>query len=105
MPKKNELISTAKHTIIDRATRFGIDKDVAGDIARAVLDDLRQELGGDEYYLPKPSKRAAALADFDGRNHDQVCRKHGIARRTLRAWVRADMVERRASRSGDTKTA
>jgi Mor family transcriptional regulator len=63
-----------------------VNESIATPIAEAVLDALRDEFAGRALYIParsKAARNAAVLAEFNGRNHAEVCKKHDISRRTL----------------------
>ena len=74
------------------ALRFGIQAQVAKDIAAALEDIARRRYAGEIAYIAKrdhAARRAAVLADLNGRNHAEVCEKHGITKRTLYNYLRA----------------
>ena len=53
-------------------------------VASKIIAAMQLRYGGNEVYIRGPAYDAAAvLADFNHRNHAEVCRKHGISRRTL----------------------
>ncbi|TQE91142.1 MAG: DNA-binding protein, partial [Spiribacter salinus] len=48
--------------------------------------NMQLSWGGARLYIPckdRAARDAAIRAEFTGRNHDEVCRRHGISRRTL----------------------
>lgn len=64
----------------------GLKESIANDWARQLVDYLRERLGAQEIYIPRPSraKRDAAIArEFDGTNAGEVTRRYGISRRRL----------------------
>ncbi|MCC5809880.1 MAG: helix-turn-helix domain-containing protein [Ectothiorhodospiraceae bacterium] len=68
----------------------GVSNQVAEDSARAVTERVMLRYGGTPQYVSKTrrqERREAALRDFSGDNHDAVCRRHGISRRTLYRWL------------------
>lgn len=54
-------------------------------LASCIVAGLRRKYGGDQIYMPKTSKSerlardAALLAEFNGRNLDELCKRHGIS--------------------------
>ena len=74
---------------VEQAVRcFGIDFRVSGDISEAVTRKLQKMFCRNTVYFPlftsKKERYAAIKRDFNGvDNHDEVCKKHGISRRTL----------------------
>lgn len=67
------------------ATEHGVDDSRAVQIAVRVVERIAQQYQGAEPYVSQPQRydAQAVLRDFDYRNHDAVCAKHGISRRTL----------------------
>lgn len=64
----------------------GFNEVFASQIAEAIVRGLRKRLGGQEIYVPAPSKSeriAAVRREFNGRNRDEICRKYGISRTTF----------------------
>ena len=52
-------------------------------IATAVLEELRATAGGEPVYVPAASKsarNAAIRAAYDGKNRDELCKRHGIGK-------------------------
>lgn len=80
--------AAAVRTDITRAIReaTGLHERFAVEISDGILHRLQQRWGGDRIYIPskdRAARDAAIRAAFDGRNHDEVCRRHGISRATL----------------------
>jgi Mor family transcriptional regulator len=70
----------------------GATPDVSMRAAAELVRAFRVKFGGADLYVPRPARydEAALLREFDGRNVDEVCTKHGIAHSTLyRAVARA----------------
>ena len=69
------------------AQGFGIDTKLSRDISAAITNRLRTLFGNSTVYFPgladQPERYAAIKRDFDGKNHNEVCKKHGISRSTL----------------------
>lgn len=63
----------------------GFNERLATAIASEAWGALVEELRGDRIYVSpsKAERDAEVLRDFDGTNHDQVCRDHKISRPTL----------------------
>lgn len=63
----------------------GLAESTASQIIDQVFAGLYEEFRGERLYLCQSleARDADVRADFDGCNHDRVCRKHGISRRTL----------------------
>ena len=70
------------------AQGLGVDCHLSGDMAAAITYRLQMLFGSTTVYFPlftsKKERYAAIKRDFNGvDNHDEVCKKHGISRRTL----------------------
>lgn len=54
-------------------------------MASMIIQAMQARFSGEQVYVKAPPKADAhaVLADFDYRNHKDVCRKHGISKRTL----------------------
>lgn len=64
----------------------GLHERFANELSDEILSRLMTRWGGDRLHVPACDRAArdeAIRADFNGRNHDEVCRRHGISRRTL----------------------
>jgi len=64
----------------------GLHERFATEISDEILARLMTRWGGDRLHVPardRAARDAAIRAEFDGRNHDAVCRRHGISRATL----------------------
>lgn len=64
----------------------GFTEHFASQIAEAIVRGMRRRLGPGEIYIAAPSKverDAAIRAEYNGRNLDEVCRKHGVSRSRL----------------------
>lgn len=67
----------------------GCDEANAMRIASQCIAALQQRFAGERVYFPAPKYDAGAiLADFNGRNRDEVCRKHRVSRRLLYKLLR-----------------
>lgn len=80
--------AAAVRTDITRAIReaTGLHERFAGEISDEILHCLQQRWGGDRVYIPsrdRAARDAAIRAEFDGRNHIEICRRHAISRATL----------------------
>lgn len=80
--------AAAVRTDITRAIRevTGLHERFASDISDGILQRLQQRWGGDRIYIPsrdRAARDAGIRADFDGRNHGEVCRRYGISLATL----------------------
>lgn len=83
------------HGLFARAQRAALDRfdgtpdkteRTASRLAELQLQALCEEEGGDDIYLPAPDKtarNATICAEFNGTNHEEVCRRHGIGRSRL----------------------
>lgn len=74
------------------AQDLGVDCRLSGDMAVAITNRLQKLFGSTTIYFPlfasKKDRYAAIKRDFDGDNHNEVCKKHGISRRTLYRAIR-----------------
>lgn len=69
--------------------RTGTTEDVALRMASEIIGVLRSRFAGERIYFPSPRYDVQqVLADFDGRNAPEVCRKHGISLRTFYRLLR-----------------
>lgn len=58
----------------------------AADLMTIVMDGLREDFGGARVWIPsldKAQRNQAIRSAFNGRNHDEVCRRFRISRPTL----------------------
>ena len=66
-----------------------VQPEYAADLMHLVVDGLREDFGGSKLWIPvldksdRDRRNEAIRKEFNGRNHYEVCRKHGISRRTL----------------------
>lgn len=64
----------------------GLKPAYAEPLAAALVEGLRERLGGQLLYIPtnrsaaKAKRDARIRAEFNGRNRDEVCARHGISR-------------------------
>ena len=68
----------------------GLDPERANRAAARVVERFCHVYAGNRIYVPinkQASKRREVLEDFNGSNHDEVCRKHRITRRTLYRYL------------------
>ena len=68
--------------LVGVALRFGLTRQVAGDLSVAIVDKVMGSCGGGSVYLPKSNKtqrNKQIKADFTGTNHDEVCKKYDIS--------------------------
>lgn len=74
------------------AASFGVP--TPNDLAAALLDRLRVNLGGERIYVPQRDRRtrasrdAAIRAEFTGNNHADLARRHQISIRQVRNVLR-----------------
>lgn len=82
-----DIYQQIQHEIRQVADAFGISESVSGDFSTAITNRLQRLLGKNTVYFPclgnTEQRYAAIKADFNGRNHTEVCKKHGISRSTL----------------------
>ena len=65
---------------------FSLEEQAAAIMAEPIVEALRRRYGCEELYIPAPDKRArneAIKREFNGRNREEVCRKHGVSRSQL----------------------
>jgi Mor family transcriptional regulator len=85
----NELLTIVREELEQGAPMVGINGRAARDLARAVCERIILRAGGKQCYIPLEDRsrlRAEALADFTGDNHDEVCSRYRISRKTLLRW-------------------
>jgi Mor family transcriptional regulator len=59
-----------------------LESGAAKTIADDVFKDLQSNWGGKELYIPAPDtsfRNQAIRSQFNGRNHAEVCKQHGIS--------------------------
>lgn len=82
-----DIYQQIQHEIKQATNAFGISESVSNDISTAITTRLQRLLGKNTVYFPclgnSEQRYAAIKADFNGRNHTEVCKKHGISRSTL----------------------
>ena len=84
-----DFIQTVLGTLRRQLDRAGVPPEKSEAIVTHIEDFLSHYLGCDKVYLPSGRREAikrrneAVLREFNGRNHLEVCRRHGISRRTL----------------------
>ncbi len=66
-------------------TSTGIHEQEALSIASKIINVMREKFAGDRIYVAgrDPKRNQAILAEFNGRNGDEVCAKYSIHRATL----------------------
>lgn len=67
-------------------SRIGLNRDIAGPIAAAVLDAFREHYAGCEIYIPARSKEdrnERIRREFSGCNHLDLIKKEGLSRKQL----------------------
>lgn len=65
---------------------IGMHEALASPFAQALVRGLRRRLGGSELWIPAPSKEernAAIRREFNGKNLEEVCRRHGVSSTTV----------------------
>ena len=74
--------------LLDEAQR----KAVAAEASRRLADYLSLAWGGQQLYIPKDSKRRAAMiyAEFDGANQADLARKYGVCVQTIYKVIKAE---------------
>lgn len=85
--------------------RLGVAPDIAQRVAGEMLQIIRAHFGGSEVYVPRPAKydEATVLREFNGRNHDAVCKTHGIHRATLWRILERDAARRKRAAAATAK--
>lgn len=66
---------------------IGFKDDIAKPLADAIVKKIQASWGGREIYIPvdrdNVERNQAIKAQFNGRNHDEICRSYDISPRTL----------------------
>lgn len=77
---------SVKYTLVRILRGSGFTEKVASAFAEDLAPKICLHFGG-RYFPKRPASgdalRQDVLEDFTGNNHDEVCAKHGISRRTL----------------------
>ena len=107
---KDILVSELEeHTIGVRILRLvnrvtGLPPALAQPIAKALEEELRREFSGERYlaYMTRAERtlrKMRIVAEYDGNNSAQLCRKYHIGRRTLQLYLKelSPMVEGKTS--------
>lgn len=83
--------ATAIRTLIAQGIQkaLGLHEPIAFGAAEIVYEEMRQHYASEKVYFPgrDPFRRQKVLADFNGRNHADVCRRHRISQRTLERYL------------------
>lgn len=74
---------------------FGLDNQLSGSMAAGITMRLQKLLCKNSIYFrikvqSKQERYAAIKRDFNGANHNEVCKKHGISRSTLYRALEAE---------------
>jgi Mor family transcriptional regulator len=82
---KNDHLSELRDPLVATLRKHAIaDERVALDVTDKVIIVLRAYFKGERIYFGAQKYDAAAvLADFNGRNRDEVCNKHNIGKTTF----------------------
>jgi len=75
---------TEEFTIV--AIKLGINKTLASDLSKAMINKVKNVAGGSMLYIKKPSKaerNAEIKSMFNGTNHQAVCDRFNISRATI----------------------
>jgi Mor family transcriptional regulator len=85
----------------------GVESEVARTVVAEILAVFRAHFGGSEVYVPRPARydEATVLRDFNGRNHDEVCKAHGIHRATLWRILERDAARRKRAAAATARPA
>jgi len=76
-----------------KLTANAINAQLVSQITANIIDALANKHGGKNVYLPNlykqraDSKQRQILADFNGKNHDEVCQRYNITRYWLTKLV------------------
>lgn len=65
---------------------FALEEQIASAMAEPIVAALRRNYSCEEIYIPAPDKRErneAIRREFNGRNRDEVCRRHNVSRSQL----------------------
>jgi Mor family transcriptional regulator len=68
------------------AVKFGVSVQIAADMASAMIERIKESVGGDDLYVPKPDKQKRnrlIKSRFNGVNHIEVCGEFNISKATL----------------------
>lgn len=90
--------------ILTQLSKNNINSEAALVIAPAIIADVIYQFGGSMVYLKNQTqartdeKHKAILADFNGSNHDEICRKHGITRIWLNKLLKRNADKKMADR-------
>lgn len=87
MNATDNIYEQIQHEVRQTVQCFGVGAGVSGDMSAAITARLQKLLGYNTIYFrgtASTAERYAAIRrDFNGVNHESVCKKYGITRRTL----------------------
>lgn len=66
--------------------RIDMDHDEASELADKITSGLREEVSGDEIYVPCPCRKRrnrSIVLEFNGRNVPDLAKKHGLSERHI----------------------
>lgn len=65
---------------------IGLKEQLASQFANLILEGMRKRFGGADLYIStvdRVARNEAIRHDFNGRNHEEICRKYDISRTSL----------------------
>jgi Mor family transcriptional regulator len=83
--RRAELLLSIISNVSQSLVKAGIPEDKAYDIAVQLSDDLRQDFGGELFYMPKGQdydtlvKHHQIFKEFNGTNHAELSRKYKVS--------------------------
>lgn len=83
--RRAELLISIISNVSQSLIKAGLPEDKAYDIAVQLSDDLRQDFGGELFYMPKGQdydtiiKHHQIFKEFNGANHQELSKKYNLS--------------------------
>lgn len=88
---QDDLLNILREELETAMQSLGVSEGAARDLVASYIDRVQMRAGGDRYWIPHrrdlERRCEQVVATFDGTNHEEVCTKYGITRRTLRRYL------------------
>jgi hypothetical protein len=89
--EQDDLLKILREELETSVQALGIDGATARDLVAAYLERIQMRAGGDRYWIPHrrdlERRCEQVVAACSGNNHEEVCTRFGITRRTLRRYL------------------
>lgn len=87
----DDLLDILREELESTLRSLGSNDRAARDIVASYIERVQLRAGGDRYWIPHRRdllrRIEQIVAAFDGKNHDELCHRYGLTRRTLRRYL------------------